>query len=294
MTLLSHYTDRDGLVGIARSKTLRATSFLELNDKRELLYGLTEVVKRAVQSALVTMHSQLNPFDPVPKIDEAELTQILEKGYRTEFQKVDPSEHLYVASFARSLTPDHEERGHRSLWREYTQNKGYCLQFDREEVTRFLTLEGTRRNYHILELAEVRYVLDETDPDFVELKHENAQSMLELIKRTNRELRFEIDRENRLPFAVFAQRMTSYCARHKDPFFEDEREVRILAIPAGGNRARVGSGIAAQKPVKKHADGRGYIDLFADWRPGLEPLRIIVGPEASSNLDEVLPLFNRR
>ena len=39
MPLLSHYTSQAGLEGIARSKCLWATDFLELNDNSEMEYG---------------------------------------------------------------------------------------------------------------------------------------------------------------------------------------------------------------------------------------------------------------
>jgi len=41
-------------------------------------------------------------------------------------------------------------------------------------------------------------------------------------------------------------------------------------------------------------DGRHYIDLGADWRPGIEPRRIIVGPRARRDVDDVLALFDRK
>ena|ERR1035437_4900895 len=48
MTLLSHYTSRVGLEGIARSKSIRATKFSQLNDKREIEYGYVEFIRRAL------------------------------------------------------------------------------------------------------------------------------------------------------------------------------------------------------------------------------------------------------
>jgi hypothetical protein len=55
MELLSHYTSRDGLEGIAESKTLRATSFLQLNDTSEYFYAWEILQKEALRLAINRM-----------------------------------------------------------------------------------------------------------------------------------------------------------------------------------------------------------------------------------------------
>jgi hypothetical protein len=52
MQLLSHYTNRLGLEGIAQSQTIWATNFLDLRDKSEVLFGLVELLNRSLQAAL--------------------------------------------------------------------------------------------------------------------------------------------------------------------------------------------------------------------------------------------------
>jgi hypothetical protein len=64
------------------------------------------------------------------------------------------------------------------------------------------------------------------------------------------------------PFQTFSVRTLSFVARHKDPFFEDEREAPIVAVPHKEADARVfGMGPAFRKPVKVMRDGRHYIVL---------------------------------
>jgi hypothetical protein len=97
------------------------------------------------------------------------------------------------------------------------------------------------------------------------------------------------------PFQVFAFRMLSFYATHKDPFFEDERETRIMAMPQKEADARLlGMGPALRKPVKTAGDGRRYVDLGADCRVGIEPRRIVVGPNARRDVDQVLAHFDRK
>ena len=49
---------------------------------------------------------------------------------------------------------------------------------------------------------------------------------------------------------------------------------------------------ALVKHPKQHADGRSFIGIGEDWQPGLEPYRIIIGPEADKDIGDILPLFS--
>jgi hypothetical protein len=69
VTLLSHYTNRAGLEGIARSKTLWATRFTELNDKTEMEYGYVEISKLALKAALAEIDKHLIPGHPRAELD---------------------------------------------------------------------------------------------------------------------------------------------------------------------------------------------------------------------------------
>jgi hypothetical protein len=53
--ILSHYTDRNGLEGIAQSKAFWATNFLNVNDTTEYFFAW----KRIIRHALGEMLSQL-------------------------------------------------------------------------------------------------------------------------------------------------------------------------------------------------------------------------------------------
>src|SRR5437868_5640509 len=102
MTLLSHYTTRAGLEGIARSKTLWATNFMDVNDKTELVYGLSGLTKRALISAWDEIQKHMRPEDRGIILDEDDFTKKLVAHYRETFEGISASEHLFVTSFARS------------------------------------------------------------------------------------------------------------------------------------------------------------------------------------------------
>src|SRR5277367_5626984 len=95
-------------------------------------------------------------------------------------------------------------------------------------------------------------------------------------------------------FNYFAARMLQYMAKHKDPFFEDERETRIIGVPAKTTQPRPFIGLALVKKIGTTPNGRQFIGIGEDWTPGLEPRRIIIGPHADKNIDDVTALFQNK
>jgi hypothetical protein len=294
MQLLQHYTSATGLKGLARGKTLWATNFLELNDKSEMEYGYVEITKLALREALAEIDKHVVPEFARAELDYEHAGKLIAEQFRKSFEGPTGSEQLYVFSFATARNEDEERRGILTLWDRYTKFKGYCVQFDRRDVLDLLSREAMRRNYALLDLTTVQYGIDETDEEYLELRFQLEQHLLAEVARAKLGLGLQPQYGRLWAFPTFAFRMLSFYAKHKDPFFEDERETRIMAVPANEADARLPSGPAFRKPVKTIGDGRHYIDLGADWRPGIEPRRIIVGPQARRNIDDVLALFDRK
>jgi hypothetical protein len=295
VTLLSHYTNRAGLEGIARGKTLWATRFTELNDKTEMEYGYVKISKLALKAALAEIDKHLIPGHPRAELDYDTAGRLIAEQFRKSFSGPTGSEPLYVFSFAEGRNEDQERRGILTLWDRYTKLEGYCVQFDPKEVLDLLSREPMRRNYALLELAAVQYGIDETDDEFLNLRFQFAQHLLRMVAPGKPGLNLKPQYERLWPLQTFALRVLSFLAKHKDAFFEDERETRIMAVPQKEDDPRVlGMGLALRKPVKVKSDGRHYIDLGADWQPGIEPRRIIVGPRARRDLNDVLAFFDRK
>ncbi len=291
--LLSHYTKRVGLEGIAQSKTLWATKFTEVNDKTEMEYGHVEMNKLGIKAALAEIDKHLIPGYPRAELDHDDAGKRIAAQFRSSFEGPNGSEPLYVFSFAEARTEDQERRGILTLWDRYTQLEGYCLQFERRDILRLLDLERTKRNYALLELAKVHYGIDERSEECRDLLFQLEQHLLGVVAPAKPGLELKPQVEKLWPFQTF--RMLSFIARHKDPFFEDERETRVMAVAQRFDDARVfGMGPALRKPIKTMDDGRHYIELGADWRPGIEPRRIIVGPRARRDLDDILGCFDRK
>lgn len=283
MTLLSHYTSRAGLEGIASSKCIRATKFSQLNDKREIEYGYIEFVRRALLGVFAEL-DKIMLRKPGVTLDLTDGEQRLVEQFRNSFRGDKGSEPLYVASFAKGKTEDHDNRGMLTLWDRYTKLQGYCLQFRESDVRKIIDLESGQWNYAFLTLDNVQYGMDEGTSEYKELAFQIKQYLLIEVLKGMPTLPIQPAHEQMWPFTTFSTRMLRYIAKHKDPFFEDERETRIIGVPAKVAQARFLTGAAMVKHPKDHEDGRQYIGIGEDWRPGLEPCRIIIGPRADKNI----------
>src|SRR5882757_5455176 len=113
--LLSHYTSRAGLEGIAKSKCIRETKFSQLNDRREIEYGYVEFIRRALLGVFAEL-DKVMPRKPGAILDLSDAERGLIEQFRNSFEGEKGSEPLYVASFAKGKTADHDDRGMLTLW----------------------------------------------------------------------------------------------------------------------------------------------------------------------------------
>jgi hypothetical protein len=285
--ILSHYTDRGGLEGIARSKAFWATNFLNVNDTTEYFFAWKQIIGHALDAMLSQLPVDLKRAD----IDlEAHTTASIEQ-FRSFVNPMEGYGHLYVTSFARGQTPDHEERGILTLWDRYTNLEGYCLQFEQTDVTRILELEASKASYAWLGLANIKYGIDESEREFKELSFQLSQKLLLRVAQDRPDRRLDIQFEKMWPDSTFEQRTMRFCATHKDPCYEDEREMRIFGYPAEKTQIQFLTGIASKKPIQKTATGKKYIIVGNIWRPGIEPCRIIIGPRANPDIAKILAMF---
>ncbi len=119
--------------------------------------------------------------------------------------------------------------------------------------------------------------------------------MLLHIIQERRDGRIKLD-YNRMDAPTYVeQRLLSFCGSHKDPFYKDERETRILAYPGNADGYRVFTGLVARKAIYRRSselDSARYIVLGEHRRPGLQPERVLIGPEAEMEKAEIQALFS--
>lgn len=293
MKLLSHYTSEPGLVAIVRSQTLWATEFLSLNDRTEFVYAMSAISEAAYGQLLSRLPDDLRD----PTKNEADITKIvsgLMSQLRTQATHEGGYGSLYVTSFACGRNEDENERGILTLWDRYTQKRGYCLQFDKERLRRLIDNELRRYSYAWIELAEVKYGIDRNAREFRYLVEQMTRRLLHDIAQERQVYQLlpkpdEIDVDS-----VFFSRLMSFCGKHKDPSFSDERETRILAYPIDATIPRFLTGLAVSKPVHRRGNGGSgsrYIVLGDSTLPGLTPHRIIIGPGAAMDARTIHDLY---
>jgi hypothetical protein len=257
-----------------------------------MFYGHAELAKAALEKAVAECKRLMKPGEGgVLDLDHA--GRAIFDFYKQAYANNSALERLYVTSFAKVRTDDQEQRGSLTHWARYTDHKGYCLLYEESEIRKLIEIEKTKRVYAFIELADVGYGIDNNESEFVALRDQLCLRYLYEVHSAKPGLGVDPRFTEWWPMQELATRTMKFVCRHKDPFYEDEREVRIMSLPASSVPARpFGMGLRA-KPVH-HAPGKRHIVLGADGPSPIEPIRIIVGRDAEKDIDGVLASFRRR
>lgn len=282
MALLSHYTSEAGLIGIVRSQTLWATEFLSLNDDSEFVYALRALYEKALADCFAAIPTDLRD----PAKSDAELAAIpgqIIAALKEQIRTSDGYGSLYVVSFARGRNDDEDARGILSLWARYTDNCGYCLQFDEADIRSLLDHELLHGSFASLSLAEVTYGIDTNEREFRALAEQLTLRLRDYLFHAHGDTRLAPDVQRLKPDSVFAKALLEFCATHKDPAFGDEREIRIFAYPVNVTAARPFAGFSRPKPIGhrgNRANGPRHLVLGENLLPGFIPWRLLGAPKA--------------
>jgi hypothetical protein len=275
---LSHYTNERGLCGIVRSQSLRATDFLALNDETEFVYATQALWEEALEKTLPKIPADLR--NTTKNLDH--LRSLIPDSIETLKKQIEEGDgygSLYVTSFARGRNDDQDERGILTLWQRYGDYEGYCLQFKIEDIRRIVTHERTYYSYAWIELAEVIYGVDRGNFQFKELVEQTSLRLLRHLFYETKDRRFTYGLEKIRPDSSFLQELVSFCGKHKDPAFEDEREMRIFVCPVNATEGRIFTGLATPKTIYQPRHGARYVVFGETVLPGAIPQRIIIGPK---------------
>ena len=274
---LYHYTRRLAFEGILGSNTLWATHFRDLDDKKEIA-TLKPLLLRTVEGIFdeevktrsrATRNRYRHRGGGIPHAE-----RFIASLYGATFDKNQPrfAVDAFTTSFTTHVADSDFERsnGLPSQWRRYAPD-GFCIVLDTAAMCGLLRSEFDTRDYTHLNLEHVRYAFDGVPLrdhfDDVEPALRNAVDQY-----------FKDDPNPEMATVAFLRCATLL----KKPCFNEERELRIVAIP--------GAPGYQEWAAKEHADyvakplptidpsPKRHIVIFQDAGIKLPIKRVIVGP----------------
>ncbi len=192
---LFHYTSQEGLLGILRTKTLRASSIQYMNDAAEFSYAL-EVVRSTLDNALKYERGPFNDF------------------YGTVLDKLQTIRHISVFAFSLS-----EEGDLLSQWRGYCPNGiGYSVGFEHNDLAESMQRQGFRLIKCVYGPSQHQKIINEIGERAIDRLGGTFGSP---------------DRPARLAETaqVFVDGLVQIGPAMKHPSFREEREWRLVSSP---------------------------------------------------------------
>jgi len=293
---LFHYTTALGPEGILRTQTLWATHALFLNDTSEITAfqaRLPEFLRSAVADEIdvllrVPANKQLMQQAGGREAVIEEIVRGLTTGMYTALLGTSASAPFidpYVLSFCTPANERVARQGLLSQWRGYGSDGGYALVFDTARLDTLLSEEATKWTWDLFG-GNVIYSSDPPDKfreDLGPAADTIRAGVAEFIRTAGNDDVLE---------PVYSALIQCAC-RYKHGGFDEEREVRIVAIPANqevadeGRRRNLGVSEKPRHSFVRNGSVVPCIHLFegiaAAHRKPLPITRVIVGPHPDKN-----------
>lgn len=284
---LLHYTTLSGLRGILSSGCLWATDATCLNDSSEITHFFDERLRKLV---LEDAHKYAIELARVPQylarmIYEGGVDKVVgmeADAWNSTLRQVTLAMNRpFVFSLSAPSDVRVEQSGLLSQWRGYGGVGGYALVFETQKLEAMLKAEAKAHHYMFVQMGDVYYhgidpQVQPATPDVTEYEAIIHQGVSRMMRGGTAE---ETER--------FYEAVTALSCLYKHWGFWEEREVRVVAVPASDEVAKEGEPHAPpQKTVKSFVRGEKnipYIELFStDAASGsnfkLLIKRVIVGP----------------
>lgn len=290
---LLHYTTLDGLRGILSSGCLWATDADFLNDSSEIRHFFNERLRELILNDARQYALELArvPQYLARMIKDGGIERVVgleaDAWHSTLHRVTLAMNRPFVLSLSGPSDAQVQHSGLLSQWRGYGSDGGYALVFDTRKLEAMLTAEAQAHHYMHVQIGDVYYLgidpqLQPATPDVEEYEAIVHQGVSRMMRGGTAE---ETDR--------FYEAVTSLSCVYKHWGFWEEREIRVVVVPASGEVARAGEPQAPpQKEVKLIDRGEKklpYVELFsarraADPDARLPINRIIVGPHKNRKL----------
>ena len=196
---LFHYTDAAGLNGIIKTQTLWATHYKHLKDAEEVDHyfkdRLPDVLGNNAGEAIANWRTKL-------------------------FVDDDPLAEPYITSFCTTSNEKVKKHGLLSQWRGYSQGGGYAIVFETSDLMQLLE-EENKKGWGVMFVGDVMYSSNNPKKIHKEFEDESELHIQNFYRNQNNQ-----NLQEKIYFAI----MQCAC-RYKHWGFEEEKEVRIVAIP---------------------------------------------------------------
>lgn len=283
---LLHYTTMDGLRGIITSGCMWASNAACLNDSSEVTHffdvRLSEIIEREVRS--YTYELARDPEKLAMMMRDGGVQGLIAKETAVLTTVLRRATLEMNTPFVLSLSGPRDEKVRRngllSQWRGYGQDGGYAIAFDTKQLEALLTLEVTSHHYMHVQIGDVYYhgIDDAIQPATPDVAENDALVRLGVSRILRGGTAEQTER--------FYEAITSLSCLCKHWGFWEEREVRVVVVPASAEVVRAAVEAPPPKEVKSFSRGESrvpYVELFASTAERAESTRlpikrIIVGP----------------
>lgn len=290
---LLHYTTLTGLSGILSSGCLWATDAAFLNDSSEITHFFDERLKELIREdvRLSVIERAREPNNLAEILNNGGIEHVVALKTNELFSMLREGTLKFNRPFVLSLSGPSNDRvrhsGLLSQWRGYGDDGGYAIVFDSKELESILKAEVTMNHYMFAQFGDVYYhgidpAIQPATPEIIEnenIVHQGVGVML----------RGGMADEAKM----FYEAITALSCFYKHWGFWEEREVRVVVLPANQEVAWAGQLQARpQKEVHfRDRDGQKlpYVELFSSVRltGAIAPLpikRVIVGPHKNREM----------
>jgi hypothetical protein len=278
--VIFHYTTVDGLLGILKDGVLRATHYRYLNDAKEIVGFLDEelpnLFRAPVLEQLTKIYGQDNgKTNEIKKRGGVEscCTQIVEELIKSAKESFERINEPFITAFCGSHSDQVKKSGLLSQWRGYGSDGGYAIAFRTEEIEKLLKQEFNNHLYMLAFLNDVHY------QGSTNKENEVINWELDIIECTKKYVANgspSILSDTYIP-------ITALACLTKHHGFHEERELRIVAVPAANQNMEILRQHGNHKPSPQidFRTRNGMMIPFLSLFKGSGPLpieSIIVGP----------------
>ena len=290
---LLHYTTLDGLLGILSSGSLWATDAAFLNDSSEIRHFFDERLRELVLDDARQYAAELArvPQYLARMIKDGGVERVVgleADAWQSTLHRVTLAMNRpFVLSLSGPIDARVRHSGLLSQWRGYGSDGGYAIAFNTQKLEAMLTGEARAHHYMHVQIGDVYYHgidphIQPATPDVAEYEAIVHQGVSRMMRGGTAEETIR-----------FYEAVTSLSCLYKHWGFWEEREIRVVVVPASSEVATAGELQAPpQKEIKLFDRGERklpYLELFSNGRAAdadarLPINRVIVGPHKSREI----------